>query len=73
MSRLLNMLANKMLGFAENAVLGIICLHEMGLSPREYDSIFHFTHPGQEEARLMAGIVRLKDQDPKGKPLIEKT
>ena len=63
MKQLLNRLINKILASIKHALLGIICLHEMGISPSEADNFLHVrqieSSLGKEEKGQMARIAHL--------------
>ncbi|MFQ5434430.1 MAG: hypothetical protein ACE5FD_06100 [Anaerolineae bacterium] len=54
---------NNLLDRAEEALMGIICWHEMGLFPVEFVHFLPEAHSGAREARLLAGIAYLKYVD----------
>jgi hypothetical protein len=42
------------------ALLGMACVHKLGMSPMEADNFFGVAQSRQEEARFMAGVSPLK-------------
>jgi hypothetical protein len=60
MKQYLKILMHKLAGFLENGLLGIICLHEMDISPMETCHFLPTSYPGEEEARMIASVAHLK-------------
>lgn len=62
MKQYLKILIHKIAQLLEEGLLGIICLHKMGIPPIETVHLLHIIHPGQEEVRMLASITYLKQE-----------
>ena len=54
---------HKLMSKLWDSILSLICLYEMDTTPVETDAFLGIVDPGNEEARYMVGLARLKNMD----------